>query len=174
MEFRYHHAGNDYTVQLDPQPDGSYLVTIGDRQHRVELKRIQDGQLNFAINNRRLHAYTAQATTEVTGTEHLYIALVDTHATHYDLTKIQAGSARRRRAAESEGSLKAQMPGQVMEVLAAEGDSVTNGQTLLVLEAMKMEIRVKAPYDGVLARLLVKKGDTTERGQLLAEVEVHS
>ncbi|MCB9457792.1 MAG: biotin/lipoyl-binding protein [Anaerolineaceae bacterium] len=62
------------------------------------------------------------------------------------------------------------MPGQVVNVLVAVGDSVTRGQTLVVLEAMKMEIRVAAPGDGTVRRLLVAQGDVVERGQLLLEV----
>ena len=62
------------------------------------------------------------------------------------------------------------MPGQVRAVNVSEGDAVTKGQTLLVLEAMKMEIRVHAPRDGVVKKLLVKQGQTVEREQILIEI----
>ena len=48
---------------------------------------------------------------------------------------------------------------------------MTKGQTLLVLEAMKMEIRIQAPMDGVVKKLLVKQGQTVEREQVLVEIE---
>jgi biotin carboxyl carrier protein len=48
---------------------------------------------------------------------------------------------------------------------------VTKGQTLLVLEAMKMEIRVQAPLAGVVKKLFVKQGQTVEREQILIEFE---
>ncbi|MBL8165981.1 MAG: acetyl-CoA carboxylase biotin carboxyl carrier protein subunit, partial [Anaerolineae bacterium] len=48
---------------------------------------------------------------------------------------------------------------------------VTRGQALVVLEAMKMEIRASAPGDGRVKRLLVKAGDVVERGQPLLEIE---
>jgi biotin carboxyl carrier protein len=63
------------------------------------------------------------------------------------------------------------MPGQVVDVLVAEGETVTRGQTLVILEAMKMEIRAAAPADGRVKRLLVGKGDVVERGQHLVEFE---
>jgi biotin carboxyl carrier protein len=63
------------------------------------------------------------------------------------------------------------MPGQVRAVNVSEGDSVTKGQTLLLLEAMKMEIRVQAPSDGIVKKLFVKQGQTVEREQILIEVE---
>jgi len=56
-------------------------------------------------------------------------------------------------------------------VNVAEGDAVESGQTLLVLEAMKMEIRIQAPMDGVVARLAVGEGDTVEREEFLVEVD---
>ena len=65
----------------------------------------------------------------------------------------------------------APMPGQVRAVNVSEGENVTKGQTLLVLEAMKMEIRVQAPQDGVVKKLFVKQGQTVEREQVLIDIE---
>jgi biotin carboxyl carrier protein len=53
-----------------------------------------------------------------------------------------------------------------------EGETVEMGQTLIVMEAMKMEIRITAPADGKIAKLHVQQGDTVDRGQLLVEVGV--
>ena len=63
------------------------------------------------------------------------------------------------------------MPGQVRELLVTAGETVTRGQTLLLLEAMKMEIRITAPSDGRVKRLLVAAGDVVDRGQRLVEME---
>jgi len=59
----------------------------------------------------------------------------------------------------------------IRAVNVSEGESVTKGQTLLVLEAMKMEIRVQAPVDGVVKKLFVKQGQTVEREQMLIEIK---
>ncbi|MFJ9772943.1 acetyl/propionyl/methylcrotonyl-CoA carboxylase subunit alpha [Kitasatospora sp. NPDC101157] len=69
------------------------------------------------------------------------------------------------------GALLAPMPGTVLRTTAAVGDTVTAGQPLLVLEAMKMEHRVTAPADGVLAELRVAPGEQVEPGTLLAVVK---
>jgi biotin carboxyl carrier protein len=69
------------------------------------------------------------------------------------------------------GSLLAPMPGAVVRVAAAEGDHVTAGQPLVVLEAMKMEHTVAAPLDGIVAALHVGPGDQVVSGQALAVVE---
>ncbi len=82
-----------------------------------------------------------------------------------------AGRPRRGAGSEqSAGVLRAPMPGQVRAVQAAEGDVVAKGQTILVLEAMKMEIRIQAPFDGTLASLKVTAGQTVEREEVLGEV----
>jgi propionyl-CoA carboxylase alpha chain len=69
------------------------------------------------------------------------------------------------------GSLVAPMPGNVIRLGAAVGDTVTAGQPLIWLEAMKMEHTITAPTDGVLAELNVDTGHQVEVGAVLARVE---
>lgn len=68
------------------------------------------------------------------------------------------------------GQLGAPMMGKVVAVKAAVGDAVKLGQTVIVLESMKMELHVSAPFDGTVAGLRCKVGDMVERHQVLAEV----
>ncbi len=69
------------------------------------------------------------------------------------------------------GSLTSPMPGSVVRVTAAVGDSVARGDTLVVIEAMKMEHQIAAPGDGTVAELLVAEGDQVDTGELLAVIE---
>ena len=69
------------------------------------------------------------------------------------------------------GSLLAPMPGSVVRVGAAAGDTVTAGQPLIWLEAMKMEHTITAPGDGVLTELNVQPGQQVEVGAVLARIE---
>ena len=73
--------------------------------------------------------------------------------------------------AVEKGSLVAPMPGNVIRLGAAAGDTVTAGQPLIWLEAMKMEHTITAPTDGVLAELNVNTGQQVEVGAVLARVE---
>jgi propionyl-CoA carboxylase alpha chain len=72
---------------------------------------------------------------------------------------------------EEAGSLHAPMPGSVVSVEVAIGDAVRKGQTLVVLEAMKMEHAIGCPEDGVVSEIKVSAGDQVERGALLVVVE---
>jgi biotin carboxyl carrier protein len=74
-------------------------------------------------------------------------------------------------AALAHGSLLAPMPGSVLRIGASVGDTVTAGQPLIWMEAMKMEHTVAAPGDGVLAELNVEVGQQVEVGAVLARVD---
>ena len=66
------------------------------------------------------------------------------------------------------------MPGKIVQAPVAEGDVVTKGQVLVVLEAMKMEHALTAPSDGVVAELKVKLGDQVSEGVVLARLTAAS
>ncbi len=68
------------------------------------------------------------------------------------------------------GSLHAPMPGKVLDVLVAEGDQVAIGQTLLVMEAMKMEHTLRAPLAGIVASLRAAVGDQVEADATLVVI----
>lgn len=65
------------------------------------------------------------------------------------------------------GDIKAPMPGLVVEVKVKSGDEVEKDQSLIVLEAMKMENVIKSTGEGVVKKIYVKKGDAVEKGQPL-------
>ncbi|WP_103910344.1 acetyl/propionyl/methylcrotonyl-CoA carboxylase subunit alpha [Thalassococcus halodurans] len=69
------------------------------------------------------------------------------------------------------GALTAPMPGNVIAVVAKAGDSVSEGDRLLVMEAMKMEHAITAAQDGVIAEMLVSEGDQVEQGALLVRMQ---
>jgi biotin carboxyl carrier protein len=72
---------------------------------------------------------------------------------------------------DNTGGLFTQMPGKVVKIMSKVGDKVQKGQTLLILEAMKMENEIKAGIDGVVKAIHVKAGDALENGILMMEVE---
>jgi biotin carboxyl carrier protein len=64
-------------------------------------------------------------------------------------------------------SIKSPMPGLIVTVPVTEGQAVTKGQTLIILESMKMQNELKAPRDGVVQRISVQAGQTVEQNKLL-------
>lgn len=63
------------------------------------------------------------------------------------------------------------MVANVWKVVVQEGDEVSDGDTLVILESMKMEIPVLAEDDGVVAQLKVAEGDVIQEGDLIAVIE---
>lgn len=63
------------------------------------------------------------------------------------------------------------IPGLILELFVQPGETVKPGQSLLILEAMKMQNHIKAPHEGTIRRLHISPGDTVTKGQLLVEFE---
>ncbi len=69
------------------------------------------------------------------------------------------------------GHVTTSMPGNIVDVLVAEGDAVEAGQPLLITEAMKMETEIQAPISGTVAKIYVAKGDNVNPNEALLEIE---
>ncbi len=76
----------------------------------------------------------------------------------------------RKKSGRSVDQIKAPMPGLVLQVLTAPGQSVTQGQPLLILEAMKMENVIKSPGDSIIQSIAVQQGQAVDKGQLLIQM----
>ena len=81
-----------------------------------------------------------------------------------------ARSRRAVRGGEETPSLEAPMPGRIATVRVASGASVSKGDVLVVVEAMKMEHAVRAPRDGAVERVLVSEGQMVSLGDVLVEM----
>jgi biotin carboxyl carrier protein len=90
--------------------------------------------------------------------------------------EIRARAARDRGTTVGGGSLevRAMIPGRVVSVAVAQGDVVSAGETILVIEAMKMQNELRSPHAGTIERLAVGPGDTIELAQVLAVVAAGS
>ncbi len=153
--------GRTYQIDLERTADG-LRAQIDGQPHAVEILDDQSGQLTLRLDGRRVTLYWA-----VDGPT----TWVSMGGCSFRLEK--PAPRRARRAGEGDGSesVRAPMPAQVRAVLVEPGEAVEKGQTLLLLEAMKMEIRVKSPLAGRVTRLLAAEGQTVDRDQPLAEIE---
>ncbi|HNF17202.1 MAG TPA: biotin/lipoyl-binding protein, partial [Leptospiraceae bacterium] len=72
---------------------------------------------------------------------------------------------------ESVIEVKTNLPGNIYHIAVSEGARVKAGDTLVIIEAMKMETSIQAPEDGVIAEILVQKGDVVQTGSLIATIK---
>ena len=168
MEFRYQAVGEENGVRVvTVEPEGErYRVTVDGRAYQVEAHRPQPGIIALNVQGRRLRAWVAHDGLQ------RHVALSAARA--YVLQRPDPRARQRRRApGAAEGSLEATMPGQVLDVLVHVGDTVERGQTLVLLEAMKMELRMAAPFAGQIRAVRCAADQVVERGQLLIELQAH-
>jgi len=87
------------------------------------------------------------------------------------LNDFVAGAGGKRKQAGAPGDVSTTMPGNIVDVLVKEGDTVKAGQAVLITEAMKMETEVQAPIAGKVKAVHVAKGDRVNPGEVLVEIE---
>jgi biotin carboxyl carrier protein len=156
MEFQYQLNAEAQTVRLERDAEIT-RITIADRVYEVSVLHSRAGELTYTVDTTTHTAFAAND-----GTTHFI-------AVDGDVFELKKPDARRawRRQHHGDDNLTASMPGQVTKVLISEGDDVQRGQPLIVLEAMKMEIKLAAPRDGRVVKVLVKPGQVVDRGQEL-------
>jgi biotin carboxyl carrier protein len=153
---------NSQSFPIDLTPAGKpYRAEVGDKTVGVEILHSEDGKLDLLIDGERVTAWVSSDNSNRWVTINGRTVLLIKHS-----GSRKSGGGHHHAA----GELTAPMPGQVRAVNISEGEKVTKGQTLMILEAMKMEIRIQAPGDGTVKKLFVKQGDTVEREQMLVEV----
>jgi propionyl-CoA carboxylase alpha chain len=140
--------GKQLDVELERTPDGFSMLRVGDVRYPVEI---------------------------VSRNQNVYEILVN--GVSYNLSVESPFSLERRKvladkAAESSVILlKAPMPGKIIDVLVTAGDTVKAGDTLVILEAMKMQNAIMASSRAIVKKVLVKVGDATSKSDLLIELE---
>jgi 3-methylcrotonyl-CoA carboxylase alpha subunit len=85
--------------------------------------------------------------------------------------EVESGTAPARKKSAAADSMMAPMPATVVKLLVEPGQTVTEGATILVLEAMKMELPIRAPRDGVVRAVHCAQGDLVQPGVALVDLE---
>jgi biotin carboxyl carrier protein len=158
----------DRTRQVELRRDGgNYAVNVDGRSYRVDAARPERTFSNLLVGDESfdlgISARGSSYTVEVLG-RHYSFDLFDP-STHW------MGAGASGAAAHGPQDVAAVMPGRVVTILVAPGDSVEAGQGLVVLEAMKMENEVQSPKDGTVTAIHVAPGQTVENGERIATVE---
>lgn len=153
-------AGPEITTVQVERTGNAFRVTIGTRVYAVQAEHAANGQLDLTVDGRHVRSYVAQRE----GQSYVWLA-----GQVWRLQKPATNAAAHhvRNVADTSGQIVATMPGLVQAVLAASGDQVMQGAPLVILEAMKMELRLTAPLDGTVTAVHCTPGQVVQRGQLL-------
>jgi biotin carboxyl carrier protein len=159
--FRFQSGSKTSTVVLEPHAQGTRAVVDG-QPLELEVLDEQPGLLSLRLNGKLLSFHWAD------DGERKWISI---DGCTYILEKPTSRRTPRPGESQPEDVLRAPMPALVRSVSVSEGDLVSPGQTLLLLEAMKMEIRLQAPRLGLVVRMAARQGETVERDQILVEID---
>ena len=145
------------------------LIQVLEKSHSYDWMPHNDGSFTVKLNDTFYKLYNVQvngSSVSFQNKGHLYqFTIKDELAILMDQMGFKDSSA-----AEA-GSLKAPMPGKIIQLVVQEGDTVSAGQAVIILEAMKMENELKTTIDGTVKRIAVEKGQSVEKNELLLEIE---
>lgn len=139
--------GKRYEVDLMHTADGTFSILESGHSYDIEL--VPNGPKKYT-------AYTLYETYDVD--------VIDAEARYLQNRNAGGGGS-------AESKISSPMPGKVVNVMVEEGDEVKEGDTVIIISAMKMESEYKAPHDGVVKKVHVKNEDTVDGNQVLIEIE---
>jgi biotin carboxyl carrier protein len=157
--------GIERTLEVERESSGGLRVVLDGRTLDVDAVETVPGSLSLLIGGRAFEARVQPEGENVIvhcGGQEFHIELHDPRA-----WRRGHGSAL---GAEGRQQVTAPMPGKVIRVLVAAGQTVELGQGLVVVEAMKMQNEIRAPRNGVVERLTVQEGQAVSAGEALAVI----
>lgn len=161
---------NEETYQLEVGPHGQQISLDG-KAVELDFRGNAEQGFHLIVNQKSYRVQVIEADYE---SKELLLEVNDKTipikgADRFDLLLKDLGMEHLAGAAVND--LKAPMPGLVLEIKVADGDTVKKGQALCVLEAMKMENVLKSESDGVIKSIQCQKGAAVEKNQVLIEFE---
>jgi len=170
MEFKIENLGNKFDAEIVQSLGNSeYIIKIQEKERNLKILNMTSNKIEFMLDNsyhvaKYLDNNTAKMTIVVDG---LQIAF-DKHS---ELDKIVYKNSGAESDADSQISLRSQIPGRVVNINANLGDKVKKGDVLCVLESMKMQLSIKSHKDGLIKSIKIKQGASVAKNDVLMEIE---
>ena len=163
---------DEYSFTIEKQESNRFLIldeVLG--KINAEVKYLDELRAEVVIDGKKYVvvidedkniAYVNGVPTKITVLEFL-----ETKATNYELIS----NNQRNNREENPGEIKAPLSGKIVSVKVSVGEKVSRGETLLIMESMKMLNKIKSPYDGEVKNIFVKDGVSVKKNQLLLKIE---
>ncbi|GIV98571.1 MAG: 3-methylcrotonoyl-CoA carboxylase subunit alpha [Herpetosiphonaceae bacterium] len=166
LRLRYRYGDGERAVTASLLDSEIWSIRIGEREHRVRTAAVRGKLVVLREDTRTLRGFVVERAAEL---------LVGYGGESYKLKRVGAlnidewGASQA--ASHGHQDLRAPMPGTIIKVLVKEGQEVAANQPLLVLEAMKMEHTIVAPYAGVVSRIAYSEGALVAGDAVLVELD---
>ena len=149
--------------------NNDYVIKINDTEHKLKILDMNAKGIEFILDQQYHRAKYIENTTNEMNLVIDNVPIVINRHTHFDdvVYKNSGGGG----TSGAQLALKSQIPGKVVSIAVAEGDSVKKGDVVCTLESMKMQVAVKAHKDGVISSLKIKESATVAKGDNIADIE---
>ena len=156
--YRYRAANDEVIVVRVAKNDSNYTISLGEKQYHLSYAEITSGQLTLILDGIQLTVSVA---------DHDSTTLIAVEGVTYRLERLDNRPRRDQMIGTSASTVEASMPGTILEILVAEQEPVKQGQPVIILEAMKMELRLTAPQSGRIEKIEVQPGELVQQGMIL-------
>jgi biotin carboxyl carrier protein len=154
--------GEKHEIEITREGDAVF-ARVDDREYELQASEVEPNVYLLKYNHRIFQVYVAPNGVVNLGNHQLEISVTD--------PKRLRSSAAASGNAEGIVEIKTAMPGRVVRVLVEEGAEIKNGDSVLVVEAMKMQNEMKSPKDGVVKEIRFAEGSNVNAGDVLAVIE---
>lgn len=170
MEFKIDNSDNILSGSIkESSGNGKMVATINGKEHSIKIVGLKNSILEFILDN----SYKTAKILEF-GSSHIKLLMNGEQIVlkkHSKLTEILEKSMALGGSSSGENKLLSQIPGRVVSIMVKAGDQIKKGDSIIVLESMKMQVAVKAHKDGQIRDTKVKIGDTVSRNDVVAVIE---
>jgi len=159
MFINYEHNTHVYNVTVERRENQFYIM-YDNNEYTVTATELKPGQLSIQLGDRVIKSVISE------GDDNKFI-FIDGNI--FKVKRIELTG--RKTTEKKEGDLHSPISGTVVRCKVKEGTSVKKDDVILIIEAMKMEYLIRAPYSGVVMKVHFKEKDQIEIGQLTAEIQ---
>ncbi len=159
-------GSNQKAVKVLKTEGSLFTVAIGDKEYKLDIEKVEEGVYSVLHGGKSINMEMIES-----GGYGKY--KVNTLYQHFDIDVIPAGSdvINQRKKQDTVQRITSPMPGKIVKIKVDKGDKVTNGTSLVILSAMKMENEFASTGNGVVTKINVCDGDVVREGQLLIEIK---
>jgi len=152
--------GELVNYEVKKTKNSEILITLNGKEYEFKLDQESQNGLSLSYKNKKIEV-------DYFNSDRFYVNL---NSKAIELSKVVQNFSQGAEG-ESSGMITAPMPGKIFKILKKTGDSVKAGETVLILEAMKMEHEMKALKDGSISSISFSLGDQVSHGDTLVEIE---
>ncbi|MEW6411843.1 MAG: biotin/lipoyl-containing protein [Candidatus Zixiibacteriota bacterium] len=167
--YMVHVSGKEFDIDLEYRSE-KYYARVNGKEIEISSFQLGESRSILIVDGQSLeidvrsNGYDAKKTVFLKGRD------IPVEIEDYNLARLRK-AAGMTSGGKVEKSVRAPMPGLVLDIKVKPGDRVAKGNALLIVEAMKMENVIKAPNDGIIKEVRIDKGKSVEKGDILVEFE---